>query len=269
MTAVATIDRREITALLKSDTARARITPMLRGVEYERVIGEVYLAVGENPDILKCSGESIVRAVARVCSWGLTVGETAHLVPYGNKLIAIQDYKGKIELILAAGGARAIDAQVVYEKEFFEHEEGTNPFVKHIPARRASERGVLVGAYAIADHGPDRKPHIKYMAIEDVDAIRLKCSKQWKQGPCPPWYAMKTAVHQLAKLLPKNAKLAAVLAKLDEDETDELDAAGPVATIAAPEQIAAGATRCICDVDTGEVDPNCPTHGDHVGEGRE
>ena len=44
-TAVATTtDRRGVTALLNSDDAKARIAPLLGGVEYGRVCGEVYLA---------------------------------------------------------------------------------------------------------------------------------------------------------------------------------------------------------------------------------
>jgi phage RecT family recombinase len=256
MTSVATIpaDRKGITALLKSEDARARIEPMLRGVEYERVMGEVYLAAGENPEILACTPQSIIRAVARACGWGLVIGEQAYLVPFNVKvskkgeddrwekrLTAIQGYQGKIELILAAGGAKAIRAQVVYAKEPFDYEDGTSPWIKHRPAPNAKDRGPLLGVYAIADHGYNRPPHIKYLTVEEVDADRQKFSKQWKAGPVPVWYMLKTAVHRLAKLLPKNPRMQKALATLEDDENDaEIEApngapAGePVATIPAP-----------------------------------
>lgn len=248
-TAVAIRDARGLTAMLQGDNAKARIVPMLRGVEYDRVMGEVYLVASQSPEILECTPASIVGAVARAVSWGLTIGETVHLVPFNVKvsrkgqpdewekrLQAIQDYKGKIELIVGAGMAKAVRAEAVYENEVFEYEQGSSPFLKHVPSKKAAERGAIIGAYAIADHGFNRAPTIKYVPIADVNAIRARLSKQWKEGVCPPWYAMKTAVHQMAKLLPKNPRLVKVLATLEEDEveTEELPAGGPVATIEAP-----------------------------------
>jgi len=246
-TAVAPIDRRGITALLNTEEAKARITPLLRGVEYERIVGEVYLAAGETPEILQCTPASVIRAVARACSWGLVIGEQVHLVPfnvnvgtkdqpkYEKRLKAIQDYKGKVELIVAAGGAKSIDAQVVYEKEPFELSQGTQPSIRHTPARSEKDRGAMIGAYAIAYHGYRQPPHVVYLTIAEVDAIRKRYSKQWKDGTCPPWYARKTCVHQVAKMLPRNVHMQKVLAVLDEDEVDDEQLAGaPVATIEAP-----------------------------------
>lgn len=246
-TAVATLDRKNITALLQSDDARKRIAPMLRGVEYDRVVGEAFLAAADNPDILSCTPASIVRAVARACSWGLAIGEQAYLVPfnvkvskrgepdrYEKRLQAIQGYQGKIELIERAGGAKSIDTQVVYAKEPFEYTQGTSPIILHRPAKTAAERGALIGVYAIAHHGYNRPPHVCYLTIEEVDAIRQQYSKQWKQGPVPTWYLKKTSVHQLAKLLPKSPGMARAHTILDQDEDDALPVGGPVATVEAP-----------------------------------
>lgn len=264
-------------ALMKADTTKNFIVPMLIGAglraeDYGRVMGEVTLVAADNPAILKCAPASVIRAVAKAVGWGLTIGETVHLVPFGDKLTAIQDYKGKIELIVRAAGAKSIDAQVVYEKEFFEYESGTNPYIRHKPARNTGDRGALIGAYAVAQHGANRPPTIKWMTIADVDAIRRKYSKQWKNDACPPWYAMKTAVHQLAKLLPKNPRMASVMKALEEEELEEsLPEGGPVAVQDPAPAAAATATlerdeSCICDAETGEADSNCPIHGDYTEE---
>lgn len=252
-TAVATLDRKGITGLLKSPDAVARITPLLRGVEYDRIVGEAYLAASDNPEILQCTQASIIRAVARACSWGLAIGEQAYLVPFNVKvskrgeedrwekrLTAIQGYAGKIELIIKAGGAQTVDAQVVYEKELFDYSQGTNPSVTHRPAKTAAGRGKLIGVYAIAYHGSSRPPHVVYLTVEEVEAVRQKYSKQWKQGDMPTWYMKKTAVHQLAKLLPKSPRMMQLQSILDDDEqeaeTEELPSGGPIATIEAPQQ---------------------------------
>lgn len=254
MTAVATIEKTEkkgITALLSSEEAKSRIVPMLVGTgltaeDYPRVMGEAYLAASENPEILQCTPASIIRAIARAVGWGLTIGETVHLVPFNQnvgtkeepkwekRLKAIQDYKGKIELIVNAGGARSIDAQVVYEKEEFDYVGGSRPEITHRMARRAADRGKMIGAYAIAHHGFNHVPTIKWMTIDEIDAIRKRNSKSWKEGECTPWWARKCAVHQLAKMLPKNARLAKVMRAIDEDEDFDLPVGEPVAVVAAP-----------------------------------
>lgn len=52
-TAVALATPKQLSQLLQHETARERIAPMLRGVEYNQIVGECYLAASDNPDILK------------------------------------------------------------------------------------------------------------------------------------------------------------------------------------------------------------------------
>jgi recombinase, phage RecT family len=251
-TALAIVETKGVVALLESDQARAVIEPMLpQGVEYRRVMQEVYLAGKDNPEILQCTPASIIRAVAKAESWGLTIGDTVHLVPFNVKtskrgeqdrwekrLKAVQDYKGKIELIVSAGAARAVNAECVYQNEFFELELGTHPTIRHRPEREEAKRGAMIGAYAYADLGQRYQPIVKWMPVAEIDEIRKSHSKQWKDGPLKPWYARKTVVHQLAKVLPKNARMLKVLKAFEEEElelVDELPGA-PVATVAAPSQ---------------------------------
>lgn len=283
--AIVLSDPKALKSLLQTEEARARITPMLRGVSYDRILGEVFLVTSDSPAILQCTPGSIVGAVARACSWGLAIGETVHLVPFNTKVKglngqkdrwemrckAVQDYKGKIELIVAAGGAKSINAQCVYEKEHFEYLAGTSPQIIHRPAMKASERGALIGAYAVGDHGAGRAQSVVWMPLADIDAIRLSHSKQWKEGACPPWYARKCAVHQLAKMLPKSALVAKAMKRLLEDETeiddvvtDDVGGARPASEPVAVQSAVGRDERCICDAETGEQDPNCPIHGDHV-----
>lgn len=248
-TALALVETKGVVALLESDQARAVIEPMLpRGVEYRRVMQEVYLAGKENPEILQCTPASIIRAVAKAESWGLTIGDTVHLVPFNVKvskrgeqdrwekrLKAVQDYKGKIELIVGAGAARAVNAECVYENEHFELELGTHPTLRHRPERQEAKRGTLIGAYAYADLGQRYQPIVKWMPVAEIDEIRKSHSKQWKEGPLKPWYARKTVVHQLAKMLPKNARMLQVLKAFEEEELELVEELGaPVATVPAP-----------------------------------
>lgn len=249
-TALAPTEKKSaVVALLDTDAARSVIQPLLaRGADYARVMQEVYLAVRENPEILTCTRESIVRAVAKAVAWDLVIGETVHLVPFNVKvsrrgepdawekrLRAVQDFKGKIELIVRSGTARSIDAECVYEGEFFELELGSHPTLRHRPETDASKRGPMLGAYAVA-HLRFNAVMIKWLPVTEIDEIRATYSKQWKAGELEPWYARKTAVHQLAKMLPKNTRLAQALKAFEEEELEltELDAPGPVAITPKP-----------------------------------
>ena len=59
-----------------------------------------------------------------------------------------------------------------------------------------------------------------------MTAVRAK-SKQWSKGALPAWYAKKTAVRRVVNLIPKNAKLASVLATVEEVEAGEFTVLPP------------------------------------------
>lgn len=227
--------------ILQDEQAKAQIMPYLpKGVSYEEVIVEVHRAATVNPDILRCTPASIIMAVGMAVQVNLVIGKTIHLVPvktkvsrgnetprYEDRLQAWTDYKGDIELVVRAGAARVVDAKAIYAGDTFEHEEGTAPFIRHLPTLDPTKRGKLIGAYAIAwinNTGTLRKQVV--LPLEDVEKVR-KGSKQWspeKVKECPDWYAMKTAVHRVCKTLPKAPGLAKILALFEQqDQADRLE----------------------------------------------
>lgn len=221
-----------IGALFKSDKARAMITPLLRGVSYEAVISETYILLKKKPELLKCTGESILWSVADCLRVGLVFGETAHMVPFNTKVTTVDPgtgresehwedranfivgWKGAIELVVSSGVARDVDAQLVYENEFvypdprknFDVRYGSDPDINHYPQLRAEDRGALAGSYAVARLNQTQKK-VLWMPLSESEAIRQKYSKQHKKGPMPDWYPRKTVVLHLCNKLPKNAKL--------------------------------------------------------------
>lgn len=232
-TQVATTDRRHpIVQLLEAPGARAKIEALLPpDTSFQRVMQEVYLAFADNPAIMDCEPASIVRAVAKAVSWNLVIGEGVFLIPRKQrrddpapKLRAEQGYKGKMDLILRARVARAIDAHCVYSKEHYKCTQGTNVSIEHHPIMDPSGRGTMVGAYAVAILGGYR-----YMVAEvsrdEIDQLRKKFSQKWKDQPLEelPWYAMKTAVNKLANLLPRSPQLAKALAEDESDRDEEID----------------------------------------------
>ena len=208
------------------ESARARIDPFLPpGVKLERVAASFYLAVKDNPRLADCEPESLVRAIARIQQWGLEIGTTAHIAMFKGKATAIADYKGLIELMVAARAVRSVDPpRAVYSGDDFKLEMGTNPSIYHLPQTDPAKRGTLVGAYVVA-RLPGSRCMFEWMPLEDIEKIR-KQSQSWgpeKVKECPPWYAKKTVVRQLAKVVPKNGRLAEVLARVvEEDEAEEI-----------------------------------------------
>lgn len=246
------IETGPIGSLFNSERARAMIMPLLRGDSYEAVVSEIHILARRKPDILKCTGESIIMAVADGLRWGLIFGETVHMVPFNEKVKYIDDqqrqqerkewrahaiigWKGAIEMVIRSGSARDIDAQVVYEHELayaderknFAVRQGTDPDVTHYPILDEKKRGKIVGAYCIARITQYHKK-VVWMSVEEINAIRREFSKQHKDGELKPWYARKTVVLQMGNRLPRNIKLDKALSSIRSDETiedvEEIDA---------------------------------------------
>jgi phage RecT family recombinase len=244
-TSVATVEparpyalKSPIAQLLQSDAAMAVIAPLVpHGLDYRQIVSEVYRAGVNDPKILKCTPPSIIDAVATVVQTGLTVGKTIYLVPqrtkvsakgeperYEDRLQAWTSYVGDIELVVRSGAARHVDGQAVYAADRFDVSLGSAPDVVHVPERDAAKRGALVGAYAIAYlNGTGTLRKVVWMPLVDVEKIRAKSKSS---GPkyvpvCPDWYAIKSAIHRVCKTLPKNEKLARVIALFDRQDAED------------------------------------------------
>jgi recombination protein RecT len=184
-----------------------------KGLKVERVIAAAQLAAYQEPKLLQCDPASIFVAVAKVASWGLAIGTTAHLVPFGTTCTAVKDYKGVIQMIVRAGAAKTVRPGIVREGDAFEMEEGSTPFLRHraVPGSKAP----IAGFYAIAHHGRDIPPTFQYMSADEVEAVRKEFSKQHKSGALKPWYGVKTVIHRLGKYLVQDPEMAAML---DDDD---------------------------------------------------
>ena len=211
------------------------------GVTLERVAATLRLEIMKNPKIAECTAPSLIMTLGRIFRWGLEVGETAYIVPFYDstkkvtEATAIMGYTGMVELMVASGSVRAVQAKAVYANDLFEYEQGLDAKLRHIPDTHLKTRGAIQGAYCILRLGRGAGDVFDYVGIDEIEEIRAK-SKQWspqKIGPvCPGWYAAKTAVRRTSKLVPKNPRLARAMAALDEDLG--LLPENQVASIAAP-----------------------------------
>lgn len=223
------------------EATQAIIAPLLpKGVTFDQVAAQVRLALAKDTkgDLKKCTVGSVILSVAKICGWGLEVGVTAHLVPFGDQCSALRDYTGDIQLAIEAGLVRHVESYVVYANEPFKMIRGTESLIEHRPIATPEGRGKMVGVYALIYlRGAHQHVVVEHMTIEEVDAIRQQYSKQWKSGPVPRWYMKKTVIRQGLKLLPKSPKTRTVLAELEREglnDAAELDERLSIGELPAP-----------------------------------
>lgn len=191
-----------------------------KGYAPDRLITGAMVAMTLEPKILECSPISIATSLARIAQWGLDVGDTAHLVPFGKTCTPVADYKGVV-LQMLRGGARKVEAHEVREGDVFRYEYGTEPKLVHEPKGSTAP---ITHAYAIAWMRSGAVV-FEVMTIEEIEAIRKAKSQSWKNGPMPKWYARKTVVKQLSKYNEKSSK---DYKRIEDDDEVEVVAGDPL-----------------------------------------
>lgn len=192
-----------------------------RGMDVEQVVQSAFLATRQNKTLLDCDPETIVQSVTKAVRLGLDIGTTCYLVPRKDKgvqkctLVVGKD--GVIQLIIGTGVVRHCFARCIYAKEPYRFVTGTQTIVEHRPIADPDERGPMIGAYVVF-HMRGNDVQAFEMSLKEIDAIRKRFSLQWKDGPCPDWYAEKTVIIHGAQHLPKNPKLARITSRLSDDD---------------------------------------------------
>lgn len=228
---------------------------LAKGITPESVVALTLVAATRSPALFDCTPESIAMALMRIGQWGLEIGTTAHLVPFGKECIAIPDWRGLIELA-RRGGVRDVTARVVYAKEHFRVEQGTEEFIEHHPIHKDGDRGEIVAFYAIA-RLPHNRSTFEVMTKAEVEAIQ----KAARSGNSPAWknhfaeMGRKTVTKRLLKRLPQSKQLADALLGDEEEAVRVRATITPDAPDVpdAPAQLAAGA-----EVQTPAKEPEPP-----------
>lgn len=199
----------------------------------DRMIKAALVCAVRNPDVGKCTRESILLSVMRASQLGLEIGEDAHLVPVnkkqGNEYIKVcelwPDYRGLMRLAMQGGLVRHMVPYVVRQGDEFHYELGLNETLQHRP--NSKHGAPLVAAYAIITLRFGAKTfHV--MEAAEIEARRAK-SKQWgpdKVKDCPEWFAKKTVIRDWLNRQPKTAKLSEAL---EQEERVDVGALEPLA----------------------------------------
>jgi len=190
----------------------AKVLP--KTITPDRMLGIFTMILKSTPVLANCSQQSLIGAVIQTAQLGLQPGNIGHiyLVPFQNKGVKevqlIIGYKGLVELVNRSGKASILNAEVVYENDTFQYEQGLNPILRHIPT--AGERGEKIGVYCIAKNLLANEKVFVYLQKNDVEKVK-KASKS-SSGSYSPWNTWeeemwkKTAVKRIVKLLPLSAE---------------------------------------------------------------
>lgn len=150
---------------------------------------------------------SVMSELMNCASLGLEPGREFHLVPFGQVVTGITDYKGEIRLITNARRCSVI-AMLVHAKDDFRLTGANNPPLHN--ADWFGVRGPVTGGYAYVDYGNGEYSLVVRMREapdpEDltVDSFlrhreKAKTKKVWDEWP--ESMRLKTLVHQLRKMV--------------------------------------------------------------------
>lgn len=168
-------------------------------------------ALNNTPVLQQCTPMSFLAALMNAAQLGLepnTPLGQAYLIPYKNKgTMECQfqiGYKGLIDLCYRNGQIQTIQAQAVYENDYFEYEYGLEPRLVHKPA--FSDRGEVVYFYAVFKT-VNGGFGMAVMSKEDIDLHAKTYSKAFDSS-FSPWktdyvsMAKKTVLKQVLKYAP-------------------------------------------------------------------
>ena len=186
-------------------------TALPRHMTADRMIRVALTAMTRDPKLFDCDPKSLYKAVMQAAQLGLEpdgiLGQ-AYLIPFRNNKRGgvyeaqfIPGYKGLIDLARRSGQVLSIGAHVVYEKDQFEFQHGTEEYLRHVPYL-GDDRGERVAVYAAAKLR-DGGSHFDVLRIADVEKIR-KASQRPDAGPWKDHWeqmARKTAIRRLCNYL--------------------------------------------------------------------
>lgn len=219
---------------LTSPEAQARLAQVAnKAVTAEDLTRLALLAASRQPDLAKCSPNSILRSLMDAAALGIKPGGLqgrGYLVPRRNNKTGELEcqfdpgWRGLVDIARRSGKVVSIEAHPVYENDVFEVEFGTDSKLKHKPLL-VGARGKIIASYAVAKF-KDGAYQVEVLTRTDLN--KIKETSKAKFGPWIDWeeeQARKSATKRLCKYLPYEKDLDDALQAADAADVAE-DAIG-------------------------------------------
>lgn len=157
----------------------------------------------------KCRVETIYAALILAAQVGLEpsgIRGECYLVPFKGECTLIPGWRGLVKLALRSKAVKSLYSHVVYERDTFRVQLGTDVKIDHVP-HLDGDAGEIIAAYAVAkleNGGVD----VEVMTRSELDYIQKMASKGrgGKDGPAyEDWQDQmfrKAPIRRLAKRLP-------------------------------------------------------------------
>ncbi len=254
--ALSIIDSRMSLIEASRDKLQQFLTPL--GLNVDRFIHQVRLALRKEPKLQECDPHSLVESVVKAAELGLAPDGalgSAWIIPYAKTAQLVPGYRGLIDLAVRSGAVQGIDATIVHARDVFDFQKGDNPRLTHIPHEAAVkiarweendgrviafdadeqeislDPGPMIAAYAVATLASGAKQSL-VMGLRDLIALRNR-SASWK-NPRSAWHdkdiqvlekmhrkAPVRGICSLLPLSPERARLLQMALELDADDTPE------------------------------------------------
>lgn len=229
-----------VRTLLESPAVRKQVALALpKYMTPERMLRVAVTALKNNPRLLECTEGSLINSVTQAAELGLEVNSPlgyAYLVPYKDQCTLQIGYRGFINLAHRSGKISSMAAEVVYEKDQFAVQLGTNRGLLHVPSL-GGDRGRKLGAYATVLF-KDGSTDFEYMDADEIALIKSRSAGARQKGG--PWDTdesemwRKTPIRRLAKRLPMTADDQSLLRAAVIDEYGDTGVAIPGQIAPAP-----------------------------------
>lgn len=153
----------------------------------ERITKMIMLAANRQPRLFDCTPRSFLDACMKSAELGLDFGGAtgqAYLVPFRNGPLSkkhnrtvldcqfIPGYQGLIELCYRGGSATYVDAQLVYQKDKFKYNLGSEPKIEFEPNLDEEDRGDVKCAFAAIRLKDSPYPKLEIMTKSQLLAIK-------------------------------------------------------------------------------------------------
>ena len=203
------------------------IARLPKGYDGERFFLGLATVLQKNPDLLKCTPDSLILAGYEAAELGVNLSPglgLGYLIPYGTTAQFQMGYRGMIQKCYETGLFREIFAEVVYSNDTLEVTLAPRS-LKHTPNMK--DRGKPIGAYSYFVT-KDGVIDFEYMTDEQVQRRRnhskqpnsLMWTKFWEEG----WRKTPIRVHfkRIALANPEMERLAEQIAKEAEREAEDV-----------------------------------------------
>lgn len=201
------MNQKKLQKWIEGDTFTERIESIFahNHAKVSRFKQALMIQCNQNPKLLKCTPESILKCAYEIALSGLLPdGRNAYLIPYKEVCTVQFDYKGYVRLILNSPEHQSIHAVIVYSNEEFEIEFGD--VTKHKTIFSPSERGEPIGCYTVLTY-VNKNRSFCFMSKEEIEKIRdnsqgYKFDRNgslWVKHPLEMW--KKTVIRRHQKTL--------------------------------------------------------------------